>query len=55
MTQAFVVGATGEVGKCILAQLMASNEYEKVLVLSRRPVEYTGPRPEALVPIMSIN
>lgn len=49
MTQAFLVGATGEVGKHVLAQLLASPQFSRVVVLSRRPIDYDGPKKDALV------
>ena len=49
MVKAFLVGATGEVGKCLFADLMASPRYEKVVVLVRKPLGYDGPRKEILV------
>lgn len=45
----FIVGATGEVGKCLLQQILSSNAFDKVVVLTRRSVAYTGPNKDLIV------
>ncbi|KAJ1853070.1 Oxidoreductase htatip2 [Coemansia sp. RSA 1822] len=45
---ALVLGSTGEVGREVVKHLMASNAFDKVTVLARRPIEYTGPNAEKL-------
>lgn len=45
----FIVGATGEVGKCLLQQVLSSNAFDKVVVLTRRSVAYTGPNKDLIV------
>jgi thioester reductase-like protein len=49
MVKAFLVGATGEVGKCVFSELMSSPRYDKVVILVRRSIDYDGPRKEILV------
>ncbi|PVV01569.1 hypothetical protein BB560_004008 [Smittium megazygosporum] len=44
---ALVLGPTGEVGREVLRYLLASNAYSKVVVLTRREIEYDGPNKEA--------
>jgi oxidoreductase len=44
----FVVGATGEVGKALVKQLLCSSAFERVVVLVRRPLNYTGPNKDIL-------
>ncbi|GAB4320502.1 MAG: hypothetical protein Kow00127_12790 [Bacteroidales bacterium] len=47
--RAIVAGATGLVGRELIAQLTRSPHYEKVWALTRRPAEFDSPAPEQLV------
>lgn len=49
MVQAFIVGGTGEVGKPLLKELLASSSYSAVVAFARHPINYTGPGKEKLV------
>lgn len=46
--QAWIVGATGLVGRTLLDELLAESRVERVTALSRRPVSRTHPKLEAL-------
>ncbi len=41
---ALIAGATGLVGNQILQQLLADDDYEKILVISRKPLDLKHPR-----------
>ena len=41
---AIVIGATGLVGRALVAQLAQSNEVERILTLTRRAVRYDSPK-----------
>lgn len=41
---AIVIGATGLVGRALVAQLVQSNEFERILTLTRRAVRYDSPK-----------
>lgn len=43
---ALVIGATGLVGEETLKQLLQSAQYDKVIALTRRPLDITGPKLE---------
>ena len=45
----FIVGASGLVGKCLLEETLNSNAFERVVVLVRRSLGYTGPNKDLLV------
>lgn len=47
--RAILVGATGLVGQNVLQRLLASDRYEKVFVLVRRPIDTTHPKLEQRV------
>ncbi|KAI9500671.1 Oxidoreductase htatip2 [Coemansia spiralis] len=46
---AVVFGGTGEVGREVIKHLVASDAFDKVTVLTRRPIEYSGENAEKLV------
>lgn len=41
---ALIAGATGLVGNSLLQQLLADNEYGKILVITRKPLTITNPK-----------
>jgi oxidoreductase len=43
-----VMGATGAVGRFLVGHLLALNAFEKVTVLTRRPIKYDGPNADRL-------
>lgn len=43
--KAVVVGATGLVGDYVVRELLVQKEYSQVMVLDRRPLEITHPKP----------
>lgn len=45
----FVVGGTGEVGKCLVKQILSSNAFDRVVVPTRRSLQYDGPNRDLLV------
>lgn len=46
---ALVLGGTGEVGREVVKHLLASDAFDKVTVLTRRPIEYSGANADKLV------
>lgn len=44
MATALIAGASGLVGRELLQQLLAANEYDRVIALGRRPLEVTHPK-----------
>ncbi|KAJ2721458.1 Oxidoreductase htatip2 [Coemansia sp. Benny D115] len=46
---AIVFGGTGEVGREVIKHLLASDAFDKVTVLTRRPIEYSGINADKLV------
>lgn len=49
MAKAFIVGATGEVGKQVLAHLAKSSHFSNIVVLSRKPIGYEGEGKDKIV------
>ncbi|PVU96432.1 hypothetical protein BB561_001162 [Smittium simulii] len=45
---ALVLGPTGEVGREVVRTLLASGAYSKVVVATRKEIEYTGPNSSSL-------
>lgn len=45
------MGATGAVGKHVVSRLLSLNAFTNVTVLTRRPLDYTGPNEQHLVRI----
>lgn len=45
----FIVGATGEVGKFLVQEVLNSSAFDQVRVISRRSLGYTGPNQDILV------
>lgn len=41
---ALIAGATGLVGKSLLRQLLANDQYDKIIVITRRPIDNTDPK-----------
>jgi len=41
---ALIAGATGLVGKSLLRQLLANDQYDKIIVITRRPVDSSHPK-----------
>ena len=39
----FIIGATGQVGRCLLDEIMQCGAFNKVISISRQSVSYTGP------------
>jgi len=52
---ATVIGATGAVGKEVVLQLCNRAEWDKVIVINRREVEYSSPKIEQHVVVMDID
>ena len=50
MATALIAGASGLVGSCLLQQLLAAPEYDRVIALGRRPLEVAHPK---LVPVLA--
>lgn len=46
MATALIAGASGLVGGCLLQQLLAAPEYERVMAVARRPLEVAHPKLE---------
>jgi len=49
MTGAFVIGGTGEVGKCLVHELASNESFDRVVLFVRREQAYDGPNKEKLV------
>lgn len=49
MRNALIAGATGLVGKHLLSMLLNSNDYKKVYVLSRQPLDEEHPKLEEVI------
>ncbi|MFZ4548401.1 MAG: NAD(P)H-binding protein, partial [Bacteroidales bacterium] len=41
---ALIAGASGLVGKCLLDQLLVDNQYEHIVIVSRKPIGITNPK-----------
>ncbi len=48
MVKCFIVGATGEVGRCLLQQLAESKDYEEIVAITRSNLNYDGPGKEKI-------
>ncbi len=44
----FIVGATGEVGRCLVQETLSSNVFDRVVVVARRTLNYDGPNKDVL-------
>lgn len=49
MTKAFIIGATGEVGKCVLEELLATDHFTEIIAISRKEITCSNPNAHKLV------
>jgi len=48
-SSALVLGGTGETGKALIRELLLAEAFDKVVVITRKPVAYDGPNNDKLV------